>query len=98
MGPDEYHDHVNDSTYINVIAQISLRIPNEIYNDYIRGTGKESIFPVPDPTWSTIADKVLVPFDQTVQYHPEYDGFNYSSHFCHSKGIHKYIQVFVYSN
>lgn len=76
MGPDEHHDHVNNSAYTNAIAQISLRIPSEVYTSYIANTDKRLNFPQPSQTWLDIANKMYIPFDSDLQYHPEFDEFN----------------------
>lgn len=76
MGPDEYHDHVNNSAYTNTVAQISLRSPDAIYKRYIQGSDTEHNFPKPDEIWLDIANKLYVPFDASLAYHPEFDGYN----------------------
>lgn len=66
MGPDEYHDHVNDSVYTNVAAQTVLRIAVQA----AQLTGNTA-----DPQWTTVADGLEVPFDSANRRHSEYDGY-----------------------
>jgi len=67
MPPDEYHYPVNDSIYTNVIAQKTLRLAVK-YGNIV---GIE----VPGQ-WQPIADNIYIPLDKTLDYHPEYAGFN----------------------
>ncbi|XP_074086767.1 protein-glucosylgalactosylhydroxylysine glucosidase [Macrotis lagotis] len=66
MPPDEYHSGVNNSVYTNVIAQTSLRFAAELARDLGR--------PIPEQ-WTTVAEKIKVPFDPEKNYHPEFDGY-----------------------
>ncbi|XP_070568257.1 protein-glucosylgalactosylhydroxylysine glucosidase-like isoform X1 [Ptychodera flava] len=66
MGPDEYHQNVNNSVYTNIVAQISLQLP------YYAAKFINASVP---PEWKDIADKMYIPFDEEKQYHPEYDSY-----------------------
>ena len=66
MPPDEYHYPVNNSVYTNVLAGINLRFAREAANVL----GRE----VPE-VWTTIAEKMFIPFDSDENYHPEYEGY-----------------------
>ncbi|XP_075044721.1 protein-glucosylgalactosylhydroxylysine glucosidase [Mixophyes fleayi] len=66
MPPDEYHSGIDNSVYTNALAQISLNFSIDLAIDLQHH--------VPD-TWKDVASKIKVPFDQKMNYHPEYDGY-----------------------
>ena len=66
MGPDEYNYPVDNSTYTNVAARTALRIALHAAHLLHR--------PAP-PSWRTVADGLVVPFDPALGIHPEYDGY-----------------------
>ncbi|XP_077998833.1 protein-glucosylgalactosylhydroxylysine glucosidase-like [Glandiceps talaboti] len=68
MPPDEYHRYVDNSVYTNVVARISLNLP------LFAGKLVGQIDKV-SSQWIDIANKLYIPFDETNQYHPEFDGF-----------------------
>eukprot|EP00056_Hartaetosiga_gracilis_P020296 m.18606 g.18606 ORF g.18606 m.18606 type:complete len:460 (+) comp8334_c0_seq2:55-1434(+) len=67
MGPDEYHGPVNDSVYCNVIAQMSLQAAY----DLAPLVGQQS-----NATFNKIASNLIILFDETKQYHPEFEGYS----------------------
>lgn len=67
MGPDEYHDGVNNSATTDAGAQASLRIA-------IQAAGILHLSA--DPAWSTVANGLKVPVDATNNIHPEYAGYS----------------------
>eukprot|EP01012_Entosiphon_sulcatum_P003147 TRINITY_DN1089_c0_g1_i2.p1 TRINITY_DN1089_c0_g1~~TRINITY_DN1089_c0_g1_i2.p1 ORF type:complete len:694 (-),score=107.47 TRINITY_DN1089_c0_g1_i2:41-2122(-) len=66
MGPDEYHANVTNSVYTNVIAQISLRAAAE---------AATALSEPVNPHWTDVADNLIIPFDETNQMHPEFEGY-----------------------
>jgi len=66
MCPDEYAWPVKDSVYTNYVAQLSLRAAV----DACKVVGK-----TPGSNWSEVADQMYIPFDEKLQYHPEYAGY-----------------------
>ncbi|MGR6970567.1 ricin-type beta-trefoil lectin domain protein [Streptomyces cynarae] len=67
MGPDEYHENVNNSVTTNAGAQASLRIA--IQAARILGL-------TADPAWGKVADGLKIPVDKTLNIHPEFDGYD----------------------
>jgi trehalose/maltose hydrolase-like predicted phosphorylase len=67
MGPDEYHDYVDNSVTTNAGAQASLRIAVSA----ARILGRPA-----DPAWSKVADGLKIPVDTTLNIHPEFEGYN----------------------
>jgi len=63
MGPDEYHGNISDSAYGNAVAAAALRGAYELAS----AAGQ-----VPNTTFLAIAEGLVIPFNATAQYHPEY--------------------------
>ncbi|XP_033733626.1 protein-glucosylgalactosylhydroxylysine glucosidase-like [Pecten maximus] len=66
MPPDEYHYPVNNSVYTNSVAKISLLLPKYALS-LINKTA--------DPKWEETANKTYIPFNDTGNWHPEFDGY-----------------------
>ncbi|KAJ8332181.1 hypothetical protein SKAU_G00428310 [Synaphobranchus kaupii] len=66
MPPDEYYYNVDNSVYTNTVAKYSLLFAVELAILLQR--------PVP-PEWQEVAEKIKIPFDPEVNYHPEFDGY-----------------------
>ncbi|KAH9490327.1 hypothetical protein Btru_034974 [Bulinus truncatus] len=66
MPPDEFHSPVNDSAYTNNIASLNLQFANQLAAYF--GKAENS-------TWATISQKLRLPYDPVLDYHPEYEGF-----------------------
>ncbi|XP_033113241.1 protein-glucosylgalactosylhydroxylysine glucosidase-like isoform X2 [Anneissia japonica] len=66
MPPDEYHSNVNNSAYTNLVAKISLLLP-----EYIAQLVNSSV----PASWNKAGNKMYIPYDDVIKYHPEYDGY-----------------------
>ncbi|XP_071079962.1 protein-glucosylgalactosylhydroxylysine glucosidase-like [Haliotis cracherodii] len=66
MPPDEYHYNVSNSVYTNTIAKLSLL--TGVYASKMAGQ-------VAPDNWQDIADNMYIPFDDKLQYHPEFDTY-----------------------
>jgi trehalose/maltose hydrolase-like predicted phosphorylase len=66
MPPDEEHPQVNNSVYTNVVAKLSLELPEFI--DGLLGQQSKALY-------KAVANKMYIPFNKTGQYHPEFDGY-----------------------
>ncbi|KAA0724679.1 Protein-glucosylgalactosylhydroxylysine glucosidase [Triplophysa tibetana] len=64
--PDEYYTNVDNSVFTNAVAQSSLRFALELASHLSH---------TPPPEWQNIADKIKIPFDPELMYHPEFDGY-----------------------
>ncbi|WP_449421682.1 glycosyl hydrolase family 65 protein, partial [Rhodanobacter lindaniclasticus] len=62
--PDEAYDDVPNDSFTNAAARKALRIAVK---------AARRISATPDPAWSTIADKMYIPFDQQHQRHLDFD-------------------------
>ena len=66
--PDEYADHANNSAYTNVGAILTLQ--------YAAAVGALLGKPPADlAAWLDASARIVVPFNATGQYHPEYDAY-----------------------
>jgi protein-glucosylgalactosylhydroxylysine glucosidase len=64
--PDEYVDHVNDSVYSNFVAAQALR-------SFVSAS---QLLQIPiDTKYAKLADDLVILYDETLQIHPEYDGY-----------------------
>lgn len=73
MGPDEHHDHVNNSVYTNEVAKLALALPSLLYKKLMNTTLKP-----PKSEYLEIAKNLYSPFDNAKMIHPEFDGYNSS--------------------
>ncbi|WP_243050097.1 glycosyl hydrolase family 65 protein [Dyella sp. RRB7] len=62
--PDEAYDDVPNDSFTNAAAQKALRIA-------VKAAAK--VGATADPQWSTIADKLFIPFDEQAQRHLDFD-------------------------
>ena len=63
MCPDEYHYNVNNSAFTNAVAKRNLEFASKVV-------------PSAPAIWSDIAQRLRIPYDTKLRYHPEYDGYN----------------------
>lgn len=66
MPPDEYYYNVNNSVYTNTVAKLSLEFAVELADLLQQPAPKE---------WKEVAEHLKIPFDEELNYHPEYDGY-----------------------
>ena len=67
MPPDEYAYGVNNSAFTNMIAAQSLLFAAKV--------ALICQLPKRADKYTYYAERVYIPFDVTVGYHPEYDGY-----------------------
>ncbi|XP_016392039.1 acid trehalase-like protein 1 [Sinocyclocheilus rhinocerous] len=68
--PDEYYFTVDNSVFTNAVAQRSLQFAVELSG---------LLGHTPPPAWQDVADKIKIPFDPELKYHPEFDGYTQGS-------------------
>jgi protein-glucosylgalactosylhydroxylysine glucosidase len=76
MGPDEYHFPVDNSAFTNAGVIISLRAAifvAQMLGDFA------GISPAELDTWIDAESRVVMPFDTSKQYHPEYASYTYGT-------------------
>lgn len=62
MCPDEYHSNVNNSAFTNAVAKRNLEFALKVVSSA-------------PARWKDIAQRLRIPFDTSLRYHPEYDGY-----------------------
>ena len=62
-GPDEAHGNISDSTYGNAVAAAALRSAYELAS---------LVDVTPNATFKRIADRLVLPYNASADYHPEY--------------------------
>ncbi|KAK2834693.1 hypothetical protein Q7C36_015394 [Tachysurus vachellii] len=70
MPPDEYNQNVDNSVYTNTVAKYSLQFAVDL--------ARMLRHPAPSE-WQEIADKLKIPYDTELKYHPEFDGYEKGS-------------------
>ncbi|XP_027019684.1 protein-glucosylgalactosylhydroxylysine glucosidase isoform X2 [Tachysurus fulvidraco] len=70
MPPDEYNQNVDNSVYTNTVAKYSLQFAVDL--------ARMLQHPAPSE-WQEIADKLKIPYDIELKYHPEFDGYEKGS-------------------
>ncbi|XP_063053306.1 protein-glucosylgalactosylhydroxylysine glucosidase [Engraulis encrasicolus] len=66
MPPDEYYYNVDDSVFTNVVAKNSLQFAVEL---------AALLGYAAPPEWQEVADRLQIPFDTELKYHPEFKGY-----------------------
>jgi kojibiose phosphorylase len=83
IGPDEYHDHVDNNVYTNRMAQWHLSQALDVVHwlsqhapdAYNRLVAQLQITPERLTLWRDIVDRMYIPFDADRQVHVQFDGF-----------------------
>ena len=83
IGPDEFHEHVNNNVYTNWMAQWNLHKAIEIYHwlkkDYrdvfVKTTDQLSLSEEDVATWQTIAEKIYIPYDKEKKLIEEFEDY-----------------------
>lgn len=66
MGPDEYHEIVDDNAYTNIMVRWHLRLAASLV---------ETADPVEAARWRNLADVLLDGYDPATHRHEQFDGF-----------------------
>ena len=83
IGPDEYHENIDNNYFTNAMAQWNIRKGIEIYNSLKKGhrsnweriVKKIKLKEKELAKWEKIADKIFIPFDQKKKLFIQFDGF-----------------------
>ena len=71
MPPDEYAEHVNNSIYTNYVAKINIELA-----DYLACLAGQQSSKVVSEQRLQVARKLYLVFNESGQYHPEYEGYD----------------------
>ncbi|MCQ9207346.1 MAG: glycoside hydrolase family 65 protein [Omnitrophica bacterium] len=83
IGPDEFHEGVDNNAYTNVMAKWNLYSAKALYDAFgrkyprfLKGiSGKIALKPEEAEGWVEIADKIKVPFSESKGIIEEFDGY-----------------------
>lgn len=83
IGPDEYHEHVNNNTYTNKMAQWHLEqalelvdwLKNHAPDDYSRLSAQLDLSATRLDRWRDIVANMVIPFDEDRQCHIQFDNY-----------------------
>ena len=83
IGPDEYHENINNNFFTNAMAQWNIWKGIEIFNilrkdhksDWDRISKKIILKEKEISEWKIIADKIFINFDQNTNLFIQFDGF-----------------------
>ncbi len=83
IGPDEYHEHVNNNVFTNRMAQWHLSealnlldwLKDNANDDYIRLVEQLDLSDERLNLWRDVIDKIVIPFDEEKQLHVQFEGF-----------------------
>ena len=83
IGPDEFHENVNNNAYTNKMAQWNLHKAGELYKHFSRKyprhfrkiDRKLSLKPKEIKDWVYIADKIKIPVSKSKRIISEFDGY-----------------------
>ncbi|XP_067943343.1 protein-glucosylgalactosylhydroxylysine glucosidase-like [Watersipora subatra] len=67
MPPDEWHYPINNSAYTNMGAKLAISFPSE---------QSQSTLPAKSSREEPTSTDIYVPFDDKLNYHPEFDGYS----------------------
>ena len=72
IGPDEYHEPVDDNAYTNVMARWNLRRAAECAGDEVDPTERRN--------WLALADELIDGYDPATRIYEQFSGFNDLEH------------------
>eukprot|EP01046_Picozoa_sp_COSAG06_P004681 COSAG06_NODE_199_length_20418_cov_43.318421_14_plen_936_part_00 len=84
MGPDEWHDHTNDSAFTNAGAKIALRFA---------ATASEAVGDrtAPVGAWRQLADQLVIIYNETTRVTAEYDHYDGGSNASNPPWVHRRV-------
>lgn len=83
IGPDEFHEHVDNNAFTNRMAQWHLMQAVRVHTDLARHypkalakvTGKLGLHPDEVDRWQAVAEKILIPFDEDRSLIEQFEGY-----------------------
>jgi kojibiose phosphorylase len=83
IGPDEFHEHVNNNVFTNWMAQWNLYKAIEIYHwlkkehpdEFLTVSERFSLSAEEVVNWQTMADKIYIPYDKNKELIEEFEGY-----------------------
>lgn len=75
IGPDEYHESVDDNAFTNVMAAWNLRRAVELAEELIANGQRVDVKPSEIQDWSALADSLVDGYDSETGVHEQFAGF-----------------------
>ena len=83
IGPDEYHEHVDNNAFTNYMAAWNLRLAGELVELLARDDpaawkvlrSRLKVASDEPGTWGEIGSRIYIPFDEERQIHVQHEGF-----------------------
>lgn len=83
IGPDEFHEHVNNNVFTNWMAQWNLHKAVEIYHwlekehpdEFLTVSDRLSLFAEEVATWQSKAERIYIPSDKNKKLIEEFEGY-----------------------
>ena len=74
-GPDEYSAVADNNVYTNLLARKNLRAAAESVERHPKRAGELGVDDEETAGWRDAADKMVIPYDEALQVHPQAEGF-----------------------
>ncbi|HEX2047975.1 MAG TPA: glycosyl hydrolase family 65 protein [Acidimicrobiales bacterium] len=75
IGPDEYHEGVDDSAYTNVLARWNVRAAGALCDRFPEVAARLRVTPSERQRWEEVAGGLVVLFDPETKLYEQFDGF-----------------------
>jgi trehalose/maltose hydrolase-like predicted phosphorylase len=75
IGPDEYHEAVDDNAYTNVLARWNLRAAGVVCDRFPEVAARLGVTPGDRERWEEVADGLVVLFDPETKLYEQFAGF-----------------------
>lgn len=83
IGPDEFHEHIDNNTFTNALAQWHLRCAADVYarfrdetdERYLNMIERLDVTPDEVETWRSTADKIYIPRDADSTLVEQFEGY-----------------------
>jgi trehalose/maltose hydrolase-like predicted phosphorylase len=75
IGPDEYHEGVDDNAYTNVMARWNLRAADDLCDRFPEVVDRLGVTAGEREQWQEVAENLVVPFDAGAGLHEQFAGF-----------------------
>jgi trehalose/maltose hydrolase-like predicted phosphorylase len=83
IGPDEYHEHIDNSVFTNAMARWNIQLALELADDFKQNhqdqwTGLKQRLRLSDKRlriWKRVAEKACIPYSGEMGIHEQFEGF-----------------------
>jgi len=76
IGPDEYHEGIDDNAYTNVLARWSLQAADRLAEEFPDAAASLDVADKERRHWRTVADGLVDGFDSTTLLYEQFAGFS----------------------